>query len=197
MENKLGAININPSIWGPLFWKLLDTLAKYKDMIPKSAEDELKHFVSHIPNTLPCNECRKHCVQTYLQQNMEKNISLSTLREWVWTLRTETNKNTNKTNTTYTEYLLKLGQPGYSINEIEILELLSMITNSYPHDEPKRKHSIYKFIIHLIKLISWIPHLNTLKYFLPEYEWKNKLIFQKWLHDKSLRIYNHHLNFNY
>ena len=193
--------NVNPQKWGPPFWKLLNTLAQYSEKIPGNMNKDLSEFITSIPYVLPCNICSNHCKQIYARTDLKSIISLTDLKQWVYDLRTQVNKYTNTNNITYSAYILTLRRPGTFINEKQLVDLLAMISISYPNDNDQssfiKKKYIYSFVQILIKFVTYIPHLQSLGKFVLYHVWKDKKEFQDWLLLNSKKVYHYDVKFNY
>jgi hypothetical protein len=193
-------ISVAPSKWGPLFWSLLNTIALYSNKIPQNMSQALRNLVSAIPYVLPCKDCENHCHEIYSRLNLGNMASLSNFKSWVWTLKSEVNKNTGSINISYDEYLHKLKTGNASILKKQVLDLFAMISLSYPHnndggDQSKRR-AIYKFIYNISLLFNHIPYLKSLSGFTPSAIWNNKIEFQNWLKSKSWYIYKYPISFD-
>lgn len=65
--------NEDVTVWGPLYWKILHTLAENVGVRLTESQDEIialkiTKIVNDIPNALPCSECQLHA-QEYIRAN--------------------------------------------------------------------------------------------------------------------------------
>lgn len=187
-------VNVNPIKWGPLFWMLLHTIAKFAKLIPSKRNDSLNVLVSTIPYILPCNECGRHCKEIY-DKNKYSKVSISTFSIWVWKLRTEVNKNTRSHNISYEEYISRLHKRNYHISKEEYIELLGYISMNYPYDEShdsnKKRKNVYLFIKSFMELVVYIYPLQTLSNMDIDSIWMNKIEFQKWITNNCYKLYGY------
>lgn len=194
------AINVNPIKWGSLFWSLLHTIAQYSDEIPESRNRDLIKFVSTIPYVLPCGDCANHCHEIYRKRYLLNSASLRTFKRWVWVLKFEVNKYTNSDNIAYEDYLSKLRTTKEFITKNELINLLSMISLSYPSDTSRlnysRQDNIYLFIKYLSSLLYYVPHLKSFHKFEPTNTWEDKEEFQRWLRKETRRVYSYDIDFD-
>ena len=191
---------INPSKWGALFWMLLHTIAKYSDVIPNNMDGSLRALVASIPYILPCNECARHCAEIYQAHQMTSNVSLSTFKAWVWTLRTAVNGYTNTPNITYEQYLWKLKDSNYHISKKQYIDLLACISLNYPYDNSpesiNKRNNVFLFVKSVRELLTYVSPLESLNKFVLYNIWKNKIEFQNWLTQHSYNVYRYNPNFN-
>ncbi len=71
-------INLNPKIWGPHAWFLIESIAiSLPDTITIETQNELKHFFISLSFLLPCETCRNHFSE-YVKATDIMNIDFST-----------------------------------------------------------------------------------------------------------------------
>lgn len=197
--NTINAVNVNAQKWGPILWSLLNTIAQYSDMYPKSMKRNLHILVSTLPNVLPCGECGKHSKEIYSRLKLADNVSMRIFKKWVWTFKSEVNKYVGAPNITYNEYLTQLKQTEKYMSKKQFIDLLAMISMNYPHendsDSINRRNEIYLFVEQAIKFIRLVPHLSSLGKFVPSVIWNNKFEFQTWIRFYSKKVYNYDVSF--
>jgi hypothetical protein len=197
--NKINPINVDPNLWGPLFWLLLNTIAKYSGNMPSNMNDTLKTLIDTIPYVLPCPECAYHCAEIYRLHQMTHNVSLSTFKVWVWKLKTEVNKYTNTPNIGYEKYLYKLQEHSYSISRKQYFNLLAYISFNYPYDyssdSVNKRNNVFLFVKSTMQLLTYVP-TSSLGKLAVHNVWNNKIEFQDWLAGNCYKLYNHHINFD-
>lgn len=198
MSNHIEATNVNPKIWGPIFWAVLHTIARY----PQKNIDkrDLVLFVSTIPYVLPCSECSAHCREIYSRLKLISNVPFYNFKKWVWILRSEVNKYTNTPNTSYENYIQQ-NSIKYVINKRQIVELMGMISMNYPHENTResrlKRYMTFLFIQLLIKFMSYIPELSSISKYRAIYVWNNRLELQNWLRHYCRSVYRFEITFDY
>lgn len=82
--------NLNPEIWGPNFWFVIDTvLYSLPDKLNKQQQEDLEMFLYSLKSLLPCEKCRNHYIKAMEERNFS-NINFSKKQDvitWMSDLR--------------------------------------------------------------------------------------------------------------
>lgn len=100
--------NINPAIWGPICWKMLEhILSAYPDNPTREEADSMYNFITAFGQVLPCEKCRAN-FESHLEKyplsdevlSSNKNINI-----WLINIHNEVNATTGKQKYNQKNYL--------------------------------------------------------------------------------------------
>lgn len=100
------------TIWGPSLWMILHSAAErigtqYFKRIPQEESRIWLGLLRSLQFTLPCPQCKKH-YSTYLLKHPILSFTKEYIREWLFELHNNVNKDTNKENVITLEQLEKI-----------------------------------------------------------------------------------------
>lgn len=77
--------NLNPKIWGPKFWFVIDTIIfSLPDNLNKQQEENLKAFLISLKILLPCDKCRKHYKKYMYDTNFSELDFSQKINSQIW-----------------------------------------------------------------------------------------------------------------
>jgi hypothetical protein len=102
-------MSLNPSIWGKHAWIFLHSITlEYPDCATKEEKKQYKAFFTSIQHILPCNQCRIHYTANLKKYPLTDKIlcDKEQVIKWLINIHNSVNKETNKPEFTYDEFLL-------------------------------------------------------------------------------------------
>lgn len=91
-------INLNPTVWGPHAWFLIDSIIlSFPDKPDTELQNELKQFFFSLSKLLPCEKCRYHFSE-YIKKTDLINIDFSSkdkIIKWINTIHNNISQNNN------------------------------------------------------------------------------------------------------
>jgi hypothetical protein len=88
--------NINPKIWGELYWKMLHYVSTtYPDNPSEIEKQQFLNFYNSLFEILPCHACRFH-IKKHLTELPIDLSSKSNLMSWISKLHTRVNNSIPK-----------------------------------------------------------------------------------------------------
>ena len=154
--------NSDPKIWGPLLWGILYSIAQYGERMNSIT---LNNFITIIPHILPCTKCQTNCCKIYEQYNMSRTDNMH-FREWVWRLKTETDREVGKQNIPLDDFINKLNSDAEFTNIQLTMKFIDILKNTIPSckcSNQAKKNHIHVFAYNLLELSKNIPYLQTLQ----------------------------------
>ncbi len=198
MKNKINTPNlVGSEIWGPYFWTLLNTLAKYADEYNGKYSKYVSMLMQELAFLLPCSTCRLHCLVLYnerMDQDL-RNLTSDNLPEFIHLLKSHVNNDIKKDNISYHEYK-KLLRKMRTITLHDLFKLLDAISKFYMvpiNNYSENSSSVYYFMKALIKLAKKIPELKVLYKYYKFKEWKSAESFNLWLRKIYYELTNNNL----
>ena len=80
-ETDISTDLVNPEIWGPGFWFMLQNgAARYPILAAPFVQENMKNFILGIPFMLPCRSCYPHCT-AYIEEHRSELDSIVEGRE--------------------------------------------------------------------------------------------------------------------
>src|SRR3990167_10277906 len=91
-------LNLAPSSWGPVAWKLLHSVAAgYPDRATPQEQASLTQFIHGLPDLLPCAMCRVHFRQEIAADPVEPHVgSRAAIERWLVDLHNRVNARLEK-----------------------------------------------------------------------------------------------------
>lgn len=121
--------NINPSLWGPHYWKVMHyiTIAYPDNPTPQDKED-IKNFFMAMGKVLPCENCRIHYAMNIQKYPLTNDILSSKYKiiNWAKDIHNEVNIRTGKKPLSY-EDVIEGCKKQNKINKIEIITIVLLI----------------------------------------------------------------------
>ena len=135
MKNNKNQSNlVDSEVWGPYFWACLNTIVKFTDEYNDKHSKYIKIIMEELAYMLPCNTCRYHCLLLYNERmgNELRNVSHKNLSKFIYSLKSNVNKDIGKKNISYEKYetLIKRMEP---ISLSDLFRLLNTISIFYMH----------------------------------------------------------------
>ncbi len=121
---------MNPTVWGPHFWNVLNILAlTYPEKPDVQDQNNMTAFITSLSNVLPCDKCKVH-----FKKNLEKFplsqalTSRNNLIKWVIDVHNEVNQRNGKRIYSYEDgaYAMKSNVLGGSFNTQHLLMAMTL-----------------------------------------------------------------------
>lgn len=88
---------MSKSVWGPVTWRFLHTMAvKIRPEFFSVQRDNLVLLIKNVCETLPCPECKAHAVSNIKRANMNKIVSKDSLINFLYEFHNLVNTQTKK-----------------------------------------------------------------------------------------------------
>lgn len=101
---------MNPDIWGPHFWNVLNSIAlTYPENPDVQEQQHVINFITNLQHILPCEKCREHFKENLKKFPLtEAATSGENLTKWVIDVHNSVNQSNGKRTLSYKEGLRQM-----------------------------------------------------------------------------------------
>ena len=146
--------------WGPLFWKLLHSLAEFsgKQKNTNLQKDEMRlwiHVLDGLKNILPCDICRNHYSEWLAAHPLEVLLTMDYgltnvwIRNYLWSLHNTINEGNSK--------------PEFPFDQLTLVYKGVDIKGAWKALEPVMKKAITLNGVSLLHWKKWLGHIRMLQ----------------------------------
>ena len=147
---------MDPTIWGPGLWRIIEDVARKSDRIPSQRTDPIWRytiqFFEALTFLLPCKYCRQSYETFIIQSDVSRYVRARRAVEWIWLLKEMVNDKLKKpadVRLSFDKFLRRVNMCTQCGSAEDVLDFLALLGHNY-HSTDSPVKIKYMLILHAV-----------------------------------------------